>query len=480
MAARGRMKILIVEDDENSIALFEAEMPLGGPCVATFARSRDSALTQLQNGSFDLVVLDLKIPTQDGSLDSDINHGLAVHSYVQQHASGTPVVVFSAFGTYKIASRLGEISPRHDVWGCGQDQAMTLCREKSELAECLAHIKDVIAHDGILNAIAVSTGGRDLNLTNEQKRILRIFSRMNQGVNARVSPLGGGLSDTKTVRIEVQDQNSAVKSIAVAKLGPISAILDEETRYNHCIAPALAVGGFAHLIKFVRAGAANTGGIFYGFAKDYKQTLIELLGASPVQAAATITELRRLEITWQSNATNKVVTIAEIRRSLVADKTFAPLANQLGFDWHTFEQNQIRVKWCCQHRDLHGINVLVQDGDTPLLIDYGQVEEAPACLDPLVLELSLLFHPGCKHVRGTWPTSAQSLTWKNLDAYLTGTPLAPFVRGCREWAFAVEPLDKAVYATAYSYAVRQLKFPGVDHALAVAVAKAAHEAFVQA
>src|SRR5258706_8750846 len=116
------MKILIVEDDENSIALFEAEMPPSGPCITAVARSRDSALTQLQGGGFDLVVLDLKIPTQDGSLDSDINHGLAVHSYVQQQAPGTPILVFSAFGTFKIASRLGEISPRHDVWGCGQDQ----------------------------------------------------------------------------------------------------------------------------------------------------------------------------------------------------------------------------------------------------------------------------------------------------------------------------------------------------------------------
>jgi len=357
---------------------------------------------------------------------------------------------------------------------------MTLCREKSELAECLAHIQTAVAHVGILNAIDISTGGKELNLTNEHKRILRIFSRINQGVNARVSSLGGGLSDAKTLRLEVQDQNAAVKSIAVAKLGPISTLLDEETRYNHCVAPALAVGGFAHLIRFVRAGAANTGGIFYGFAKDYKQTLIELLGVSPLQAAATIGELRRLEATWQSNATNKVMTISEIRRGLISDGTFTPLANILGFEWHIFEQNQIRVKWCCQHRDLHGINVLVQDGDTPLLIDYGKVEQAPACIDPLVLELSLLFHPGCKDVRGTWPSNAQALRWRDLDAYLGGTPLEPFVRACREWAFAVEPLDKAVYATAYGYAVRQLKFLGTDHALAVAIAKATHEAFVQA
>jgi hypothetical protein len=124
----------------------------------------------------------------------------------------------------------------------------------------------------------------------------------------------------------------------------------------------------------------------------------------------------------------------------------------IGFDWQTFEQSRISVKYCCQHRDLHGVNVLIRDGEIPLIIDYGEVEQAPACLDPLVLELSLLFHPGCTQVRNAWPSEAQSLAWHSLDAYVDGVPISPFVRACREWAFAVEPLDKAVYATAYAYA----------------------------
>ena len=137
------MKILIVEDDENTIGLFGAEFPPAGPCLATFARSRDSALSILKGGHFDLVILDLRIPAQDGSLDSDTSHGLAVHSYVREFAIGPPVVVFSANGTVNIASRWAENSARDDVWGCGQEQAMTLYREKSDLADCLAHIKSV-------------------------------------------------------------------------------------------------------------------------------------------------------------------------------------------------------------------------------------------------------------------------------------------------------------------------------------------------
>ena len=96
-------------------------------------------------------------------------------------------------------------------------------------------------------------------------------------------------------------------------------------------------------------------------------------------------ELQRLETTWQSNATNKSVCVRDIRQNLIDDNLFMPLAETLGFDWRTFEESQVRVKWCCQHRDLHGLNVLVRDGEIPVLIDYGEVEQAPACLDPLVL-----------------------------------------------------------------------------------------------
>jgi hypothetical protein len=92
------------------------------------------------------------------------------------------------------------------------------------------------------------------------------------------------------------------------------------------------------------------------------------------------------------------------------------------------------------------------------------------------LELSLLFHPECKNVRGAWPTNDQALAWRTLDSYLGGTPLAPFIKACREWAFAVEPLDKGVYASAYAYSARQLKFADTDHALALGIAEAAQKA----
>ena len=343
-----------------------------------------------------------------------------MHSHVRETAQGTPVIIFSAFGTYRLASQLGENSTRHDVWGCRQEQVITICREKSQLAECLDLIRQARTHIESLNQIDISTGGQSLSLTPEEKRILRIFTRINQGVNARVSALGGGLSSARTVRLEVIDKNGAVKSPAVAKLGSIKDLLDEEARYRNCITPAFGVGGFAHMINFLRAGAGGTGGIFYGFAKDYNQSLLDLLISDPGRATAIISGLRRLEHTWQSNATIKSVVLGDMRREMVSDEVLRLHGDKLGFDWQAFEANQVRMKCCCQHRDLHGLNVLVQDGDIPIFIDYGEVGEAPACLDPLILELSLLFHRECKRACGTWPSIDQAANWANVDEYLRG------------------------------------------------------------
>ena len=467
------MKLLIVEDDEDNISLFETELGASTTCKPTFARSRESALTALAAASFDMVVLDLKIPTKDGGLDSDVNHGLAVHSYVQENSYGTPIVVFSAYGTVKLAIKLAENSERNDTWGCGQEEPMTLYKEKSDFVECLAHINRAIEHVDSLAKINLSTGGKVVNLTSEQKRVLRIYSRLHHGTNAMISSLGGGLSNAKTVRLEVQDEHGATTTVALAKLGALKDLRDEETRYHQCIAPCLSVGGFAHLIKFLRAGAANAGGIFYGFAGDYPQSLSDVLQANPAKACLTVGHLRRLENDWHSNAVPKLITVGEIRRSLVSDSDVDLFAGRLGFDWQTIERMQINLKWCCQHRDLHCSNVLVRDDETPLLIDYGEVGRGPACLDPIILELSLLFHPAFKDIRGTWPTATQAQSWTDLDRYLSGCSIAAFVKACREWAFAVEPLDKGVYATAYAFAVRQLKFTGTDHELAVSIARAA-------
>jgi hypothetical protein len=135
---------------------------------------------------------------------------------------------------------------------------------------------------------------------------------------------------------------------------------------------------------------------------------------------------------------------------------------------------EMRVAKTMAHGDLHGFNVLVKDGADPTLIDYGEVGDANAALDPVTLELSSLFHPHMASAFGNWPDPAQAADWADLDAYLDGCPVPEFVRACRDWATEASAEVEELLATAYCYAMRQMKYPDTNKELALAIANGAH------
>jgi hypothetical protein len=103
-----------------------------------------------------------------------------------------------------------------------------------------------------------------------------------------------------------------------------------------------------------------------------------------------------------------------------------------------------------------------------VLIDYGDVAEGPASLDPVTLELSVLFCPQTIPLMG-WPAHEQAQRWGNTDVFLDGCPAAEFIRACRAWAFEVSAGQREVAAVAYSYLMRQLKYPDTDKELVLAL-----------
>jgi hypothetical protein len=128
---------------------------------------------------------------------------------------------------------------------------------------------------------------------------------------------------------------------------------------------------------------------------------------------------------------------------------------------------------------MHGENVLVSPDGSAVIIDYGDVDEGTASLDPITLELSLLFHPKGPLRGGAWPSHAQAVSWGNLDQYVQGCPAEAFVRECRAWASSAAAGNREVAVTAFSYLMRQLKYGDTDKALALALlagAKALYDA----
>jgi CheY-like chemotaxis protein len=439
----------------------------------SFAKSRDSAVAFLREQSFDLVVLDLKIPSTDGALDADENHGLAIHSAVHEHNMGTPVVIFSAFGSMKLLKNLLKEAEMVDVFGSGVSRGMTLFNEKTDLVECLEGIRAVARECVALADIEISFGTAALDLSEDERRVLRILARGNGGKHLRVAALGGGLSGARTCRVEVQDANSVTSCYAVAKLADIRELDREHQAYKRFVAPSIKIAGFPHVIGFIRAGAGNLGGLFYGLAAEHDTTLLDALKGSPETSGEIVDLLEEIEVTWQKGAKVETTTVGDLRRRFISDDEFLPHAAKLSFDWERLEKVSIRVNLCCRHGDLHGLNVLLKNRTEPLLIDFALVGMAPASVDPLVLELSLLFHPACREAAAGWPSVDQASNWGNLDAYAAGCPLEAFVRRCRKWAVEVEAGDRGMFATVYAYAVRQLKFADGNHEMAVAVASCA-------
>ena len=129
-----------------------------------------------------------------------------------------------------------------------------------------------------------------------------------------------------------------------------------------------------------------------------------------------------------------------------------------------------------QHGDLHGFNILCDASGGAVVIDFGNVGPAPTCMDPVILELSVLFHKDSPFRSTSWPTNEQAETWFNLDEYLLGCPVPTFIRKCREWAIEMggsTELPPVVYAEA----VRQLKYEDTNRERALGIARAAMSNF---
>jgi hypothetical protein len=278
--------------------------------------------------------------------------------------------------------------------------------------------------------------------------------------------------------LRVLDQNTATRSLAVAKLGALTDINHERERYQKYVSPCLGVGAFTPLMDEVRAGAGAYGGIFYTLAVGYEESLFDVLVKDPALAGRIVTQgVKPLLKPWYDGARPRFLTVGDVRTQMLKDSDVLENSPVLrGIRWDRFEQQKLHIRECCQHRDLHGLNILVA-ANRPVVIDYGEVDIAAASLDPITLELSLVFHPRGKEIRGSWPTVTQGEKWHDLDQYVDGSPFAEFVRACREWACEAGIGNRELYANTYAYCARQLKYPDTDHSLAATIMKGVMDAF---
>ena len=261
-------------------------------------------------------------------------------------------------------------------------------------------------------------------------------------------------------------------ALLAVKLGERRRVIDEAQRYDR-VAGLLPVGLGAALVATIKAGAGRTGAVGYRLADDYDRNLFAAL-ADDHEAAAAASRLAERFAEWYANATAVTETVRDIRRRIVLDgDVIAALTRAERDALAAVDAVEVGSASCMQHGDLHGLNVLVDSRGEPVVIDYGEVGRANPALDPVTLELSVIFHPDGPDTG--WPAEAELEHFFDDDGYLRDCPYPAFVRACRAWSAAAQASEEERVATILAYVVRQLKYGNPTAPLARALMRVAIE-----
>jgi aminoglycoside phosphotransferase (APT) family kinase protein len=195
--------------------------------------------------------------------------------------------------------------------------------------------------------------------------------------------------------------------------------------------------------------------------------LFDVIAHRPDDAVAVLRNVRAGLERWSSARHVSQVAISDVRRRVLTDPELERIKETFPVAALAFELEllSIRASQSCIHGDLHGGNILVNAKQDVVLIDFGDVGPGFTCLDPVTLELSLIFHPEAVRLGFSEKLSAIVEHWPDVDRYIEDNEFGTIIETCREWAHDVGGGDKDVLACGYSFALRQLKYGTVDPAI---------------
>ena len=456
-----KMKILLVEDNRSyAETLKERILSLSTPSSVFLAESRDAAVAFLKSDFFDIIILDLQIPTTDGAFDLEYVHGQQVFFSALENAPGTPVYILTGSEPDAFLRGLAKHGQSHDIWGDGIAVPTVDYHHKEDGDQLLAHLNEIAPRIAATDEIRINTGGQPIELKPEQKRALKVFTRSNGGTSCKLKRLGG-LSDAIVLKVSVLDSTGHVRCECVGKLGLARHVRKEITAYNSEVTH-LRLGAFALVISYHDQGLRGFSGIFYALADQHSDTFFDLALNRPSKAKVVLTSAREALSRWSDSGTVVNIPVREVRQKILSDENFEKIIAEHELEQlRALDERVVSISASCIHGDLHGGNVLVNSKDQPLMIDFGDVGAGYTCLDPITLELSMLFHPDAR-ASGLSNSLEDSVgDWLNLGIYSANSPAAPIVQFCREWAYDVGPHDDSVLIIAYLFTLRQFKYETV-------------------
>lgn len=464
--------ILVVEDDESFIEeLKQIIAGSGGPTIPTFVTNREDAVAKLESGFFDFAILDLKIPTAAGTTDFDPEHGKYVFQHMRKVSPGTKILVLTGSPSDDFIAPLLAHKHDADIWSEGGKVGTVEFLKKIELDQAPEKISRVVTAIHALAEIELHTNG--LNLSTGEDRLVRIFSKNFKAVFCSVHPIGAGKSGARPLRLQMYDQTGAPIRDVVAKLGELAKMQDEDARYEEHVT-LLDGAATPRKMKLLEFGAGAMAGLFYQLANGHDASMFKTMAEEDALAAKAVAATADALAGWSDGKNQERRSIASIRGQWVSDERAAKLQAEYGLDWAAeFESRMIQTRWCCVHGDLHGENILVSPEGGVLVIDYGDVGFGAAAYDPMTLELSALLQAN-PTLGPDWPTADACRQWHDLEAYLMGCPIPEFIRACRAWSEKLMVGRRELAACAYSYLLRQLKYPDTDKDRILALLEGVH------
>lgn len=465
------MQILLIED--NISYAKDVKDSLLSTCKNTsinLVSDFESAHNLLQSEFFDLVILDLSLPSTENGYDKKVEHGQKLFYLAQAALPGTPVYILTESQPDKFAMDLSRHGNQINLWGGSSTVPTVLYFAKFEVDKLIAEVKSACEEISILNSIPINTRGRDISFSLEQKRALRIFTRVSRGISCIFEPLSG-LSGSMVGRLTVTDEKGHILTICVAKLGSASKVLVESAAYENHV-KLMKIHAFAPLLKTIDKGLRSTGAIFYSLADGYDKTFFDVLSHAPNSAEDIVKKVCEALSRWSGSKELRRIKISEMRSHLITDDTLKQISERYELSFlEGIELIEINTYASCIHGDLHGGNILVNNALEPVLIDFGDVGPSYTCLDPITMEMSLLFHPDAISLGLSTDLHKVVEQWPQVEGYAQGSTLKAAITACRNWAYDVGGDDNAVLAAGYCFALRQLKYDSVDSAVTMNLLK---------
>lgn len=462
-----KMRYLLVEDEKPSLErALKLIAQIDPDASIVVASDRTGAERILNDDQFDLLICDLRIPSEEGAVDASDQNGLAVQLAAKRAAPGMPMLFLTAFATTKnmknplASGAVGAVFDRADF------PMVQLC-EKTDFDEFRSILSDLSASKSRLEAVAFSG---NVAPDSYAARAARMYAKRT-GMQSVTAAHLGGLSGAEVLRLSlVSDQGIAG---AIIKTGSSAKMLDEYARYSRIVSNRMLPGEFAPYGEPISTGLGSSAALVLTLADPDSRSLFSILNDDPSKGVAVLAKLRGALDRLGSGAQPEDTSVAQLRASWGKVSVDARGA---GIDLE-IEAIRLSIVHRTIHGDLHGENILVTSDGLPVLIDFGDVRYSIAPLDPMTLELSLFFHPKGPHY-GSKSAGLDFSKWSDVSEFSVQSPVGTFMEECRAWAIAIAG-EEGMLAAAYAHALRQLKYPDTNHEAALAIASSAAAALKQ-